>query len=157
MRADLEDARQGLGRVPQGRPPLPGPGEQYWRLKQVHAETVDEARRRAKAMPWGAKVRRGPSLCRGWWMFAGGAVPMGAAIIEAAERLMCLADVNPYSPRGRMWAGLWDDDVPAAVACAAIKQVRAARDADLLASGWSSIVDIEREAAGLLLAGEWRA
>ena len=95
MRADLEDARQGLGRVPQGRPPLPGPGEQYWRLKQVHAETVDEARRRAKAMPWGAKVRRGPSLCR--------------------------------------------------------------RDADLLASGWSSIVDIEREAAGLLLAGEWRA
>lgn len=64
MRADLEDARQGLGRVPQGRPPLLGPGERYWRLKQAHAETVDEARARAKAMPWAAKVRRGPSLCR---------------------------------------------------------------------------------------------
>ncbi len=32
---------------------------------------VEEARARAKAMPWAAKVRRGPTLCRGWWMFAG--------------------------------------------------------------------------------------
>ena len=71
MRADLEDARQGLGRVPQGRPPLLNPGERYWRLRQAHAETVDDARRRANAMPWADKVRRGPTLCRGWWMFAG--------------------------------------------------------------------------------------
>lgn len=71
MTGDIETARLSAGRTPQGRPPLLNPGERYWRLKQAHAETVEEAQRRAKAMPWGAKVRRGPTLCRGWWMFAG--------------------------------------------------------------------------------------
>ena len=72
MRADLEDARQGLGRVPQGRPPLLGQGERYWRLYQAHAETVAEAIARARAtMPWGKKIRGKPGLCRGVWMFAG--------------------------------------------------------------------------------------
>lgn len=49
MRADLEDARQGLGRVPQGRPPLLGPGERYWRLYQAHAEAIAEALRTERA------------------------------------------------------------------------------------------------------------
>ena len=72
MRADLEDARQGLGRVPQGRPPLLGPGERYWKLRQVHAETVDEAIARVRARRSARPRRCGqPGLCRGVWMFAG--------------------------------------------------------------------------------------
>ena len=50
MTGDIEAARLSAGRTPQGRPPLLGPGERYWRLKQAHAETVEEARARAKAM-----------------------------------------------------------------------------------------------------------
>ncbi len=72
MTGDIETARLSAGRTPQGRPPLLNPGERHWKLRQGHAETVDEAIARARAtMPWGKKIRGKPGLCRGVWMFAG--------------------------------------------------------------------------------------
>lgn len=85
----------------------------------------------------------------------------GAAVSvyeEAATRLLCLADVRqgePYDPRANMWAGMWDDDRAEAIAWAALNHVQRLRRADLTAKGSTMIVDAEREAAGLLLAG-WR-
>lgn len=77
---------------------------------------------------------------------------------EAATRLLCLADVRqaePCDPRANMWAGLWDDDRAEAIAWAALRHVQRMRREDLTAKGSTMIVDAEREAAGLLLAG-WR-